>query len=70
VVIEVPAAFPHLTMAREGLFTRLADHLGMEDIEFESPEFNRRYKVKAFLIPGSTPIGSEPLLSRTGASAL
>jgi hypothetical protein len=47
VVIEVPAAFPHLTMAREGLFTRLADHLGMEDIEFESPEFNRRYNVKA-----------------------
>lgn len=47
VVIEVPAAFPYLTMAREGLFTRLADHLGMEDIEFESPEFNRRYNVKA-----------------------
>jgi hypothetical protein len=47
VVIEVPAAFPHLTMAREGVFTRLADHLGMEDIEFESPEFNRRYNVKA-----------------------
>ncbi len=47
VVIEVPAAFPHLEVAREGLFTRLADHLGMEDIEFESPEFNRRYNVKS-----------------------
>jgi hypothetical protein len=47
VLVQVPAAFPHLEMAREGVFTRLADHLGMEDIEFESPEFNRRYNVKA-----------------------
>jgi Protein of unknown function (DUF3137) len=46
-LIEVGAAFPHLEMAREGLFSRLADHLGLEDIEFESPEFNRRYNVKA-----------------------
>ena len=45
--IDVAAAFPHLEIAREGLFTRLADRLGMEDIEFESPEFNRRYNVKA-----------------------
>jgi hypothetical protein len=46
-LVEVPASFPHLEIAREGLFTRLADHLGLEDIEFESPEFNRRYNVKA-----------------------
>jgi len=46
-LVEVPAAFPHLEIAREGLFTRLADHVGLEDIEFESPEFNRRYNVKA-----------------------
>jgi hypothetical protein len=46
-LVEVPAAFPHLEIAREGLFTRLADHVGLEDIEFESPEFNRRYDVKA-----------------------
>ncbi|MGH2683837.1 MAG: hypothetical protein ACRDJP_00030 [Actinomycetota bacterium] len=45
--IEVAAAFPHLEIAREGFFTRMADHMGMEDIEFESPEFNRRYNVKA-----------------------
>ena len=45
--IDVPAAFPHLEIAREGVFSRLADRLGMEDIEFESPEFNRRYNVKA-----------------------
>jgi hypothetical protein len=46
-MIEVPATFPHLEIARENLFTRLADSMGMEDIEFESPEFNRRYNVKA-----------------------
>jgi hypothetical protein len=46
-MVEVAAAFPHLEVAREGILSRLADHLGMEDIEFESPEFNRRYNVKA-----------------------
>lgn len=46
-MIEVPAAFPHLEIARENLFTRMADSMGMEDIEFESPDFNRRYNVKA-----------------------
>lgn len=45
--IDVPAAFPHLEIAREGVFTWLADRVGLEDIEFESPEFNRRYNVKA-----------------------
>ena len=47
VLVEVGAAFPHLEMTREGVFSRLADHVGLEDIEFESPEFNRRYNVKA-----------------------
>jgi len=45
--IDVAAAFPHLEIAREGVFTWLADRVGLEDIEFESPEFNRRYNVKA-----------------------
>jgi hypothetical protein len=47
VLVEIAASFPHLEIAREGLFTRLADYVGLEDIEFESPEFNRRYNVKA-----------------------
>lgn len=46
-ILEVGAAFPHLEIARENLFTRMADRMGMEDIEFESPEFNRRFNVKA-----------------------
>ena len=44
--IEVPAAFPALQVARENLFTRMADGMGLADIEFELPEFNRRYNVK------------------------
>jgi hypothetical protein len=46
-LVEVPATFPHLEVAREGFLSWLADHTGFEDIEFESPEFNRRYNVKA-----------------------
>ncbi len=46
-MLEVPAAFPHLDIARENIFTRMADGMGLEDIEFELPEFNRRYNVKA-----------------------
>jgi hypothetical protein len=45
-VREIPATCAHLTIEREGFFTRLADHLGFHDIEFESEEFNRAYQVK------------------------
>ncbi|HZD81177.1 MAG TPA: hypothetical protein VE646_14220 [Actinomycetota bacterium] len=43
---EIQAACPHLTIDRENLFTRLADHLGLGDIEFELDEFNRAFNVK------------------------
>ncbi len=46
-MVEVPASFPHLEVAREGFLTALADRLGLEDIEMESPEFNRRFNVRA-----------------------
>ena len=46
-VIDVNAAFPPIVMAREGFLSRVADHLGFRDIEFESEEFNRRFQVKA-----------------------
>ena len=45
-VTELPASGAHLTIAREGLLTRMADHLGFHDIEFESEEFNRAFQVK------------------------
>lgn len=46
-VLEVGAAFPGLVVSREGFLTRLADHMGFRDIEFESEEFNRRFQVQA-----------------------
>ena len=35
-----------LTIARESFFTRLGDHLGFQDVQFESEGFNRAYNVK------------------------
>lgn len=36
---------PHLSIAREGLLSRLADAIGFRDIEFESEEFNRAWQI-------------------------
>lgn len=46
-LLDIEAAFPPLAITRENVFTRMADGLGFRDIEFESPEFNNRYQVKA-----------------------
>jgi len=46
-VTEIDAACSHLTIDRENMFTRLADHIGLRDIEFESEEFNERFNVKS-----------------------
>jgi hypothetical protein len=43
---EIPAQSPHLTVTHEGFFSRLADHLGFHDIDFESEDFNRAFQVK------------------------
>lgn len=42
----IEATCAHLTLARENLFTRMADHMGLRDIEFESEDFNRAFNVK------------------------
>jgi hypothetical protein len=36
----------HVTLTHETLFTRLADHIGFADIQFESEQFNRMFRVK------------------------
>ena len=36
---------PHLTLAREGFLSRIADKIGFRDIEFESEEFNRAWQI-------------------------
>lgn len=47
-VAELPAACPHhLSVGRENLLTRIASGVGFHDIELESEEFNREFRVKA-----------------------
>lgn len=46
-VIPLAFASPHTTIEPETLLTRLADHLGFRDIDFESEEFNRLMQVKS-----------------------
>jgi hypothetical protein len=37
---------PHLTIAKETLLTRFADAIALDDLQFESEEFNRAFNVK------------------------
>lgn len=46
VIAPIDAACSPLTIERESLFTRLADHLALDDIQFELEEFNRAFNVK------------------------
>ena len=46
-VTDLRLTAPHLTVTREGMFTRLADHMGFPDIQFESEDFNRAFQVKS-----------------------
>lgn len=46
VIVEIEAWVPNVSIERENVLTRLADHVGMRDIEFELEEFNRRFNVK------------------------
>lgn len=46
-VLDLDLWAPRVEIAGENLLTRLADHVGLRDIEFESEEFNRRFNVKA-----------------------
>jgi hypothetical protein len=45
-VTEVEAGLSPLTVGRENLFTRLADSLGLADIQYELEDFNRTFTVK------------------------
>ena len=42
---ELDAMCPHLLIDRESFMSRLASHIGIHDIEFESEEFNRAFKI-------------------------
>ena len=45
-VTQIAAQCARLSLDREGVLSRLADHVGLHDIEFESDDFNRRFNVK------------------------
>lgn len=45
-VTEIEAACSPITISRENLLTRLADAVGLDDLEFELEEFNRAFNVK------------------------
>ncbi len=48
VVLQMPGALPHLEVTHEGIFGgAVANAFGFRDIQFESDQFNRAFRVKA-----------------------
>jgi type II secretory pathway pseudopilin PulG len=47
VVTQIPLTASPLSVTKENIFTRFADHVGLRDIEFESERFNREFNVKS-----------------------
>ena len=45
-LLTLPAACPPLRVTHEDFLTRLGGHLGLNDVEFEYDDFNRRFRVK------------------------
>jgi hypothetical protein len=50
-LFDLPIDAPQTTIRRENVLTRVADAAGVEDIDFESEEFNRTYRVSSE-VPG------------------
>jgi hypothetical protein len=46
-ILHLERAFPELTIAREGFFSKIAQSLGYDDIYFESHEFSRTFCVRS-----------------------
>lgn len=46
-ILHVPAAFPELVIGPEGFFSKIAQAIGYDDIDFESHEFSRRFCVRS-----------------------
>ena len=45
--LELPRAFPELLITPEGFFSKIAQSLGYDDIDFESAEFSRAFCVRS-----------------------
>ena len=46
-ILLLPTNFPELKITHEGLFSKIAQALGYEDIDFESAEFSRTFCVRS-----------------------
>ena len=46
-ILHLPAAFPELVIGPEGFFSKIAQAIGYDDIDFESHEFSRRFCVRS-----------------------
>jgi hypothetical protein len=46
-LLLMPVSFPELAIAREGFFSKIAQALGYDDIDFESHEFSRKFCVRS-----------------------
>ncbi len=46
-ILRLPGSFPELTIAPEGVFSKIAQAVGYDDIDFESHEFSRKFCVRS-----------------------
>ncbi len=46
-ILLLPLSFPELKISREGFFSKIAQALGYDDIDFESAEFSRAFCVRS-----------------------
>jgi hypothetical protein len=46
-ILSLGKSFPELTIAKEGFFSKIAQAVGFDDIDFESHEFSRKFTVRS-----------------------
>ena len=46
-ILGLDRSFPELTIAKEGFFSKIAQAMGFDDIDFESHEFSKRFVVRS-----------------------
>jgi hypothetical protein len=72
VTLRLPRPVPEVLITPEGIFSKIAQALGYDDIDFESAEFSRAFCVrsadKKFAYDICHPLMMEYLLSRRGLS--
>ena len=46
-ILQMPGSFPELIVCPEGIFSKIAQAVGYDDIDFESHEFSRKFCVRS-----------------------